>query len=154
MDIRRATINDLEDIRKLNNQLFKLEKEKYDPTLVENWPLSEEGEKYFTDLINDNYVIIAVENDNVIGYLAGSIEEKGSYELIQYAELNNMLVTDECRGKGVGKQLINHFKEYCKSKGIYNIKVVASHKNKDAINFYHKNGFNDFNLTLTMNIEK
>ena len=33
MNIRKATINDLEDIRKLNNQLFKLEKEKYDPTL-------------------------------------------------------------------------------------------------------------------------
>jgi hypothetical protein len=42
---------------------------------------------------------------------------------------------------------------YCKEHNIHNVKVVASFKNKDAINFYHKNGFEDFNLTLTMNIE-
>ena len=64
-----------------------------------------------------------------------------------------MLVTEECRGTGVGRKLINNFKEYCKSRNINNIKVVASFKNKDAVSFYHKNGFEDFNLTLTMNIE-
>ena len=92
-------------------------------------------------------------DNEIVGYLAGSVEEKGSYELIQYAELNNMLVAEEYRGTGIGKQLIDAFKEYCKSKNIYDIRVVASYKNKDAINFYHKNGFKDFNLTLTMNID-
>lgn len=48
MNVRVATLLDLDDICNLNNQLFKLEKE--------------------------------------------------NYELIQYAELNNMLVIEECRG--------------------------------------------------------
>ena len=153
MNIRKANLSDLNDICNLNNELFKLEKEKYDPTLVEDWPISNEGREYFTDLINNHYVIVATQDNNVVGYLAGSIEEKGSYELIQYGEINNMLVSDSCRGKGIGKLLIDNFKMYCKEHNIHNIKVVASYKNENAINFYHKNGFEDFNLTLTMNID-
>lgn len=153
MDIRRANLNDLDIICELNNQLFKLEKENYDSTLVDNWPLTNEGKEYFEDLIKNHYVIVALLNDKIVGYLAGTIEEKESYELIQYGEINNMLVTEECRGTGIGRKLIDNFKEYCKNHSINNIKVVASFKNKDAINFYHKNGFEDFNLTLTMNIE-
>lgn len=152
VEIRKALINDLDVIRGLNNELFKLEKENYDPTLVNNWPLSEEGKEYFEDLINNHYVIVAIINNEIVGYLAGSINEKGSYEEIQYGELNNMLIKDTYRGYGIGKQLINNFKEYCKSKGINNIKVVASCKNKGAINFYRKNGFEDFDITLTMEI--
>ena len=153
MDIRKADLNDLDTICDLNNKLFKLEKENYDPTLVKNWPLSNEGREYFTDLINNHYVIVALQDDNIVGYLAGSIQEKGSYELVQYGEVNNMLVSDSCRGMGIGKQLIDSFKEYCKKHDIHNIKVVASYKNENAIHFYHKNGFEDFNLTLTMKID-
>ena len=118
MDIRRANINDIDIICELNNQLFKLEKENYDSTLVDNWPLTNEGKEYFKDLINNHYVIVALLNDKIVGYLAGSIEEKGSYELIQYGEINNMLVTEECRGPGVGRKLIDNFKEYWKNRNI------------------------------------
>lgn len=151
--IRCANLSDVELIQKLNYKLFELEKENFDSTLILEWPLSEEGKKYFEDLINNEYVIIALKNENVIGYLAGSINEKGSYELIQYGEINNMLVDDKYRGFGIGKQLINKFKEYCKSKNVANLKVIASAKNKKAIEFYRKQGFNDFDITLTMNFE-
>ena len=153
MIIRKATLNDLNTICDLNNELFKLEKEKYDPTLVEDWPISNEGREYFTNLINNHYVIVATHGNNVVGYLAGSILEKGSYELVQYGEINNMIVSNSCRRMGIGKQLIDNFKDYCKKHNIHNIKVVASYKNENAINFYHKNGFEDFNLTLTMKID-
>ena len=101
--IRKATIGDLRSIQKLNNDLFKLEKENYDSTLIENWPLSKDGEDYFADLINNHYVIVALLNNEIVGYLAGSINEKGSYEEIQYGELNNMLIKENCRGYGIGK---------------------------------------------------
>lgn len=150
--IRKATIEDLSIIQELNNSLFKLEKENYDSTLVNDWPLSEEGKEYFSDLILNHYVIAATLNNNIVGYLAGTIEEKGSYVEVQYGEINNMLVKDEYRGYGVGKLLINNFKEYCKSNNISDIKVVASYKNKNAIEFYHKNGFEEFDLTLTVKL--
>ena len=147
--IRRASLEDLSIIQELNNSLFKLEKENYDSTLVNDWPLSEEGKKYFSDLIENNYVIVATIKNSIIGYLAGTIEDKGSYVEVQYGEINNMLVKDEYRGYGIGKLLINNFKDYCKTNNISNMKVVASYKNKNAIEFYRKNGFEEFDITLT-----
>lgn len=150
--IRKATLNDLFEIQSLNNLLFKLEKENFDPTLVENWSLSDEGKEYFKKLIEEEHVIVAVIDNQTVGYLAGSINEKGSYEEIQYGEVNNMFIKSECRGYGVGKLLINDFKKYCISNGIKNLIVTASAKNIRAIDFYRKNGFKEFNITLTTEI--
>lgn len=150
--IRKAQLEDLNIIQNLNNELFKLEKENYDSTLVQDWPLSEDGKQYFEDLIINHYVIVAIKDDKIVGYLAGSINEKGSYEEIQYGEINNMLVDNNFRGFGIGKLLIDKFKQYCKDNNINNLKVVASAKNIKAIEFYKNNGFNDFDITLTTEI--
>lgn len=150
--IRKATLDDLFEIQNLNNLLFKLEKENFDPTLVEDWPLSVDGKNYFKELIENNFVVVAIINNEIVGYLAGSINEKGSYEEIQYGEVNNMFIKSECRGYGLGKMLINEFKNYCSSNSINNLVVTASAKNVNAIEFYKKNGFDDFNITLTTKI--
>lgn len=152
--IRKANLEDLEIIQNLNNELFDLEIENYDNTLVRDWAISNEGKEYFEDLINNNYVVVALLDDKIVGYLAGTINEKGSYENVQYGEINNMFIKDYCRGSGVGKALINEFKTYCKNNNINNLIVTASYKNINAINFYKKNGFEDFNLTLTMDIKE
>lgn len=152
--IRKATLKDLTIIQNLNNDLFKLEKENYDSTLINDWPLTDEGKMYFKDLIENQYVIVGIINNEIIAYLAGSINQQGSYEEVQYGEINNMLVKDKCRGLGIGKLLIDNFKTYCKEKNIHNLKVEASARNINAVNFYKKNGFETFNVTLTTDISK
>lgn len=152
--IKIATLENLADIQFLNDELFKLEKENYDKTLVRDWALSDEGKEYFKELITNNYVIVAKLDNEIVGYLAGGINEKGSYEEVQYGEIYNMFIKSTCRGNGIGEKLICNFKEYCKQNGINNLKVTASAKNKNAIEFYHRRGFEDFNLTLTMEIKE
>lgn len=154
LSIRKAKLTDLGTIQNLNNKLFALELENYDSTLVKDWAISKEGKEYFKDLINNHFVVVALLDEEIVGYLAGTINEQGSYENIQYGEINNMFVKDNCRGYGVGKTLVNEFKLYCKNNGIDNLIVTASAKNINAITFYKRNGFEDFNLTLTMNIEE
>jgi ribosomal protein S18 acetylase RimI-like enzyme len=121
--------------------------------LITDWPLSQEGEKYFEELIQKEYVIIATDNGHIIGYLAGSINDKCSYSNLQYGEINNMFIDSKYRGQGIGKALINEFKKYCCEHNIRNLKVVASAKNKNARDFYQKYGFNEFDITLTMSID-
>ena len=41
--IRKATMKDLKNIQQLNYELFKLEFENYDDTLIVDWSLLEEG---------------------------------------------------------------------------------------------------------------
>ena len=49
LSIRKANINDLSYIQELNNNLFDLGSENYDPTLVKDWAISNDGKMYFED---------------------------------------------------------------------------------------------------------
>lgn len=148
INIRKANIHDLKSIQKLNSELFKLEHENYDPYLIIEWPLKESGTKYFTDMINKKIIFVAEKSNNIIGYLAGTIDIKISYISKKTAELNNMYVLNNYRNLGIGKMLISEFKKICKEKKVTRIIVTASSENINAINFYRKQGFKDSELTL------
>ncbi len=44
--------------------------------------------------------------------------------------------------------LYDAFVEWCKNKNVKILSVSASAENKQAIGFYHKNGFEDYSLVL------
>ena len=150
--IRRADISNLKDIQELNNKLFELEYKEFDPSLKVGWPYEKEGTEYFSDMLNNEVVFIAEVNNKIVGYLAGSINVEQSYNTRTLAELDNMYILEEYRKYGIGSKLVNELKFYCRSLGIQELKVTASYKNVNAINFYRKNGFEDFDLTLKMKL--
>ena len=142
----------MESIQKLNDNLFELEYNNFDDTLKVGWPFEKEGKKYFEYMINNQIIFIAQAEEKIVGYLAGTICKEVSYITETFAELDNMCIDDEYRRFGIGTLLINEFKKYCKEKNIQNIKVTASAKNNRAIQFYMKNGFEDYNITLKYKI--
>lgn len=150
--IRKAHIQDLNSIQELNNKLFELEYENFDDTLKVGWPFEEDGKEYFENMINNEIVFVAMDGEKIVGYLAGSICEQISYIKETFAELDNMCIDDKYRRFGIGTLLIDEFKKYCKEKNMQNIKVTASAKNSRAIQFYIKNGFEDYNITLKFKI--
>ncbi|MFA5771035.1 MAG: GNAT family N-acetyltransferase [Patescibacteria group bacterium] len=149
--IKAATIKDLKEIQKLNHMLFVKEYAEYNKTLHCNWPLEVEGESYFKKRIvnKDGCALIAHNDNNVIGYLVGALVKTSSYRVLpKSAELENMFVLDSFRGKGIGTMLMNAFNDWCKTKNVKRIKVVASVSNASAIKFYKKNGLSDYALIL------
>ena len=148
--IKKATIEDLNTIQDLNNKLFELEYNNFDPTLKIGWPYEIAGEEYFKDLIENQIIYIALIDKEIVGYLAGSIHVENSYNTTSIAELDNMFILEEYRKYGIGTKLFNEYKEYCKKNKIEELKVTASSKNTNAIKFYQKNGFEEFETTLKM----
>lgn len=146
--IREAKIEDLNSIQKLNYKLFEHEYNEYDNALNLKWPISEEGALYFTKLITEQKVFIACDDFNTVGYLAGILKLKETYFNVNMAEIENMYVEEKYRSIGLGTMLINEFKKYCVNVNIQDVTVTASSMNAKAINFYKKNGFNNYNLTL------
>lgn len=147
VSIRKANIKDLAKVQELNNRLFELEYKVFDDTLNVGWTYENAGEKYFKDMIENEVVFLAMVNDNIVGYLAGIIC-KTSYIKSKLSEIDNMFVLEDYRKKGVGQKLIEEFKKHSVSKGVDSIKVTASAKNKNAILFYIKNGFKEWNVTF------
>lgn len=150
--IRKANITDINAIQELNHKLFELEYKNFDDTLKVGWSLGKDGEEYFTSMINNDIVFVAEYEDKIVGYLAGNICEQISYITESFAELDNICINEIYRNMGVGTLLIDEFKKYCKNQNIENIKVTASAKNSKAIQFYLKNGFEDYNVTLKCKI--
>lgn len=150
--IRKATLSDLKDIQKLNYKLFDFECKNFDSSLNMNWTFSEIGEKYFRKVIDNETVWVAVDNNKIIGYLAGSMKNSTCISK-QVAELDNFYIEEKYRRQGIGKMLVNEYKKYCKSKGIDTIDVTANAKNKNARRFYEANGFDDeYEITYKMKI--
>jgi len=154
--IEVATIDDLKNIQELNLLLFKKEREEFDKTLNCEWPMSEDGEAYFKECITgeEKCAFVARLDDKIVGYLVGRTHKDKVFHRILplLAGLDNMLVLEEYRGKGIGTRLYQSFKDWSKSKGIGKIQVLASIQNTDGINFYHQNGFVDYDLILESDI--
>lgn len=153
IEIKKADITHLTDIQELNNKLFELEYNNFDPALKVGWTFEKNGIDYFKDMLNNEIVYIALYKDKIIGYLAGSINVQGSYVTKSLAEVDNMFILEEYRKYGVGSRLINEFKKYCISNNIEELKVTASAKNINAIEFYKKNGLKEFEITLKQRIK-
>lgn len=149
--IRKAAINDLEDIQRLNQLLFIKEQREYDEKYNINWPYENDGIEYFSKELadSDRIVFLARDDNKAIGYLAASSEQSSKYiNNMKIAELDNMFVLDDYRGKGIGTQLVKNFKNWAKEISAERLIVTASFGNQSGIDFYHKHGFEDFDIGL------
>ena len=153
--IRKAKIQDIDTILNLNNELCKFEVSEGFDSYKPDWSLSNESKEYFLDLIKNQYVAVAEDNGYVVGYLAGSIYEDGTYSYYEgkTSELNNMFVANTHRKSGIGSLLINSFEKWCKDKNVSRMLVTASYLNSTAQKFYCKNGFSNINITLKKDLK-
>jgi GNAT superfamily N-acetyltransferase len=155
LKIKLASIKNLKEIQKLNFMLFKKEHEEYDKTLNRKWAYSSDGESYFKKRIieDDGCALVAQIDNKIVGYLVGGLIKKGSHRvLLTFAELENMFVIDNIRSKGVGTKLFQAFADWCKTKNVKRLRVIASSMNFRAIEFYKKNGLVEYDLVLESDI--
>ena len=107
-----------------------------------------------SDLIKNQFVIIAEIDKKVVGYLAGSIYDDATFSYYDgiTAEMDNMFIKEEYRRFGIGSKFVNAFLVWAKNKNAKRIFVTASSKNENTIKFYKKMGFEPINTTLRLEI--
>ena len=148
MNIRVASKDDLELLQKLNNELF-LDNQKYDSDLDLDWPLSDMGNKYFSEFLEnpDACIFIAEIENKPVGYILAEVREI-EYRKGKYAFLENMGVIQEYRNKGIGSRLIDELIKWAKDREVKKVYVTSYLKNEGATEFYRKSRFSDIDLTL------
>lgn len=149
--IKKANEGDLLKIRELNMKLFELEREQFVADLIIDKTCETGSEDYLKDMIENKIVLLAVTNNEIIGYLTGVIESN-NHDAMSFARLKNIYILENYRKCGIGSKLINEFKKLCLEKGITILKVTTYAKNKIATSFYNKNGFEDWDITLKCKI--
>ncbi len=90
---------------------------------------------------NNERVLVAVYNNEVVGYLHAQI-----YKTLYFEELINFLglaVSKEYRNIKVGTRLVNEIENWAKENGIKKVRVNSGFSRKEAHEFYRSLGYNN-----------
>ena len=89
-------------------------------------------------------------DERPIGFLIASIIEPktGDARQIRQAYLQNIYVEENYREAGVGKELVDNFKDYCRKEGVKRLNVSVLAVNKNAAKFYDGIGFKPRSINL------
>lgn len=136
MEITKAIIEDVPALCVLINSLFIQE--------AEFKPNHEVQARSLVAVINDSEIgdiIVAREGGKIIGMV--SILYTVSTALGgRVALFEDMIVSSEVRGAGVGSKLIERSIEFAKEKGCKRITLLTDYDNERAHRFYQRHGFN------------
>lgn len=149
MNIRKATLKDAQSMIKLSQESFQ-HGVQFDKTLNVDWPANHQ--EHYREILSGRDVItfVAESENKMVGYLVGRIIKAETWRknIKKIAELENMFILEQYRGKGIGKELIKRFMLWAKENKIKRLKVVASSGNTLAINVYKKAGFDESAIIL------
>ncbi len=62
--------------------------------------------------------------------------------------LEDVIVSREYRGQGLGRQLVEHVLDWAKGLGMARVTLLADRDNRPALDFYRKLGFGDSNMVV------
>jgi GNAT superfamily N-acetyltransferase len=98
-------------------------------------------EIYREMLMDENYFLLVAKEDNkVIGSALGICCKCLA---VSFLVIEDVIVKDGVRGKGVGKKLMESLDEFAKRKHCAYALLVSSAFRKEAHRFYEKAGFTD-----------
>ena len=95
---------------------------------------------------NEGKCYLALEGEKVVGVIMGAIPKYDQYDYLDYkcprrGVITELVISKECRGKGLGKLLMEKLESYFKSVGCKYVLVDVFAYNERGINFYDKNGY-------------
>ena len=130
MGIRNTKLEDLDGVFELLNELYENKIE-----------YSEFAKKYKESLENNNfYEIVAIEKNKVVGVLISRvISMLAKKKNILF--IDDLIVNENCRNKGIGKLLIKTATTYAISRDCGALELTSMIQNINAHKFYENNGF-------------
>lgn len=132
--IRQAHVEDLSSILDLYKQ------PDMDGDMV--LPL-EEAEAIFNRMAAyPNYkVFVALDNGQIVGTFALAIMDNLGHMGAASGLIEDVVVREDCQGRGIGKQMMKYAIEYCREYKCYKVALSSNIKRERAHKFYKSLGF-------------
>jgi ribosomal protein S18 acetylase RimI-like enzyme len=134
VNIRQATVADIDAMSMLLDQLFRIEQD-FTPDKAK--------QRSGLELLLESphaYLVVAVYRGEVVGMatlqLVISTAEGGYAGLIE-----DLVVSESHRGEGVGQEIMDHLTKWAADKGLSRLQLLADQDNRPALDFYHKQGW-------------
>ena len=104
--------------------------------------LNQRSEKYFLSIIDQDVVLVAEDNNQLVGFIQfGNVTLDSIPTTDNDIELNKIYIEKDYQGKGIGKKLIEAMLNHDRLDGIDNIYLDVFTENEKAIELYKKYDF-------------
>ncbi|NIS47356.1 MAG: GNAT family N-acetyltransferase [candidate division Zixibacteria bacterium] len=134
VEIREMELEDLPSIYALGEKLFTAEKW---PNLYRTWDEYELVDLFASD---GDFCLVAEIEDRIVGFALGSLIDKRR-SAWNYGYLEWIGVAPEVKNAGIGVKLLNRLTELFIKNGVRIMLVDTEAENKEAIQFFKKQGF-------------
>ena len=151
MQIRKAQMEDTPRLNFLLTLLISDEKQ-YDESINENFVVTDMYENFVND--PKRIMLVAEEDEKIIGYLYGYIIEGDEVETETVAKLDALFVEEDYRKMGAAENLIDHFKVWVINHNISKMVVNVCSANYKAKGLYQKKGFKTTKETMSLEINE
>ena len=138
-NISKAMLNEISEINSMLTDLIQDERKNYDSNINENYKVQEFYEKLID---NENKIIfVARDNDIILGYVYGFIQDNGNLFNNKMAKLDALFVKEQYRGNGIARSLIREFINWAREKEVAYVELTVCKDNTNAIDLYQNEGF-------------
>ena len=130
MDIRKIKLEDMDDVFRLLNELYK-NKIQYD-----------KFKEIYIQKLNDvnSYYIVAVVDEKIVGVLISELQVQ-LHRSKKRGYIIDLIVDENYRNQGIGKALLENAINYAKDSDCEVVDLSSYITNDNAHRFYEKNGF-------------
>jgi GNAT superfamily N-acetyltransferase len=139
VNIRQATVADIDSMSMLLAQLFSIEQDFSPDDSKQRLGLEKLLEA------SDAYLVVAEHDGDVVGMatlqVLISTAEGGLCGLIE-----DVVVSETCRGRGIGQALMDHLLQWAHKKELTRLQLLADRDNQPALVFYQSHGWSATNL--------
>ena len=108
--------------------------------------------KFFSEDKN-RHLYVVIENGKILGSFCIIIMQMFSRKGSKTGILEDVVVREDCQGKGIGKMMMAFANDMCEQAGCYKIVLASGLHREDAHTFYEKLGYRKqgycFSLELT-----
>ena len=134
--IRQLNINDYEQYINLIKQLRRID-------------ISISNEKFieiYNTIFKSNVIFVAEYENKLIASITLIIEQKFIHNLSKYIKIEDVIVDNNYKNKGIGKKLVAYAVQYSKDMGAFKITLTCK---KHLIPFYSKNDFQVYDIHMS-----
>lgn len=139
--VRRARPSDLAGAEADVAALFAEDSGTRDATIRQDWPRRHAGAWLEEQAVDERKVLLIAETSGQAGYLAGEVLAASAMRTASVAVLVSMYVRPDFRGQGVGRRLVEAFRDWARAQGADRMSVTAYADNTAASRFYQRQGF-------------
>lgn len=137
--VSKAKLEEVQEIDSMLMNLIQDEREKYNNNINENYEVKEFYEKLIDN--EDNRIFVAKENNIILGYVYGFVQDNGSLYNKRVAQLDALYVKEQYRGNGIAKSLMREFINWARVKEVSYVELSVCKDNTNAISLYEDEGF-------------